>query len=819
MQIKCARAVTWRTVASAWVMACAIAGCGGGGGDSGGSTTPPAATYTLGGTDSGVTASGLVLANAGTTLAVASGATTFSFGSVLSAGSSYAVTVQSSPTGLTCSVANGTGSAVAADVSNVAVTCSSQAFTLGGTISGLTTAGLVLANGTSTVTVAANATTFTLPTSVAMGASYAVTVATQPAGLTCTVANGTGTMPAANVTNVAVSCTSTTATTFNLGGTISGLTSSGLVLANGSGNTITVAANATTFTLPNKVASGATYAVTVQTQPSGLNCTVANGTGTMPAANVTNVAVTCTVNTYNLGGTISGLTTSGLVLANGSGNTVTVAANATSFTLPNKLAAGTAYAVTVQTQPSGLNCTITNASGTMPAANVTNVTVSCNTPVSAGWTWMGGSQTVDLSSTYGVQGTPTANTAPGGRYISMGWRDNAGALWEFGGQGVDINGTHGPMNDLWKYTLSTGQWTWVSGSQVNSAPGNYGTMGIAASGNIPPARWASNTWTDPAGIFWMSAGAISEDSSLTYHFANDLWKYQPSTGLWTWVAGSTGTGTPGTYGMQGVAAAGNVPGGRKSSATWIDASGNLWLFGGVGYDGSGNTQHMNDLWKFSPSTGLWTWVSGSSNGGATSNYGTQGTAAPSNVPGARQEASSWIDSSGNLWLFGGYGPNSASTYGDFNDLWKFSPSTGLWTWVGGSTGQYTAGTYGTQGVASASSFPGGRNATGTWVDAAGNFWLFGGYGRDNGTNSGGVGLNDLWKYNPTSGLWTWVAGPVTGGGSGVTGTKGTPSLSNVPGVRNSVVTWTDASGNLWLHSGQGVNNTGTFGLLNDLWKY
>jgi hypothetical protein len=50
-----------------------------------------------------------------------------------------------------------------------------------------------------------------------------------------------------------------------------------------SGDTYRVPANATHFTMPTAIAYGSTYAVSVQTQPAGLTCTVGGGTGTMPA--------------------------------------------------------------------------------------------------------------------------------------------------------------------------------------------------------------------------------------------------------------------------------------------------------------------------------------------------------------------------------------------------------------------------------------------------------------------------------------------------------------------------------------------------------
>jgi N-acetylneuraminic acid mutarotase len=103
----------------------------------------------------------------------------------------------------------------------------------------------------------------------------------------------------------------------------------------------------------------------------------------------------------------------------------------------------------------------------------------------------------------------------------------------------------------------------------------------------------------------------------------------------------------------------------------VDASGNLWLFGGFGLDSTGNDANLNDLWKFSPSSGEWTWVGGYDTGTARGVYGTEGVAAASNFPGGRYAAVSWIDSSGNAWLFGGQGVDSMNIPGYLNDLWEY----------------------------------------------------------------------------------------------------------------------------------------------------
>ena len=137
-------------------------------------------------------------------------------------------------------------------------------------------------------------------------------------------------------------------------------------------------------------------------------------------------------------------------------------------------------------------------------------------------------------------------------------------------------------------------------------------------------------------------------------------------------------------------------------------------------------------------------MSGSTSPDQSGNYGTQGTAASANVPGARVNAATWTDTSGNLWLFGGDGYDSVANVGELDDLWEYS--AGQWKWLGGSVTVAQSGIYGTMGTASSGSIPGGRSQPAVWMDVSGNFWLFGGFGYD---STGAFGyLNDLWKYQP-----------------------------------------------------------------------
>jgi uncharacterized repeat protein (TIGR03803 family) len=344
--------------------------------------------YSVSGSISGLNGPGLVLGNGSDTLAVNSGATSFMMPTPVANTSSYAVTVQTQPAGLACAVGNGTGTMRASAVTNIAITCTDQPFSLGGAISGLgNNAGLTLTNGSDTLAIAAGSSGFTMPTPIAFGSPYAVAVQTAPAGLTCTASNASATMPARNVASVVITCSDQS---YTVGGRISGPTSGGMVLVNGS-DTLAVMPGASSFTMPAPVAYTSAYAVTVQTQPTGLTCSVSNGTGTMGSAAVSNIAVVCSANTYTVGGTISGLTASGLVLLDNGADATTLSANATQFTMNTGIAYGGAYAITVQTAPARLVCSVSNGTGIIGAAEVTSVSIACVSNFNLLYSFAGGS--------------------------------------------------------------------------------------------------------------------------------------------------------------------------------------------------------------------------------------------------------------------------------------------------------------------------------------------------------------------------------------------------------------------------------------------
>ena len=194
------------------VVALALAACGGGGGGSGGGggggSPPPPTQYTIGGTVTGLSGTVVLQDNGGDNLSVTQNGS-FTFATKVNSGGAYSVTVMTQPSGQTCTVASGSGTA-SANVTTVAVTCAnaSSGVTIGGTVTGLTGTGLVLTdNGGDSLPISQNG-TFTFATAVASGAAYSVAVSTQPSSPAeiCTVANGAGTAGSTNITTVAVNC-------------------------------------------------------------------------------------------------------------------------------------------------------------------------------------------------------------------------------------------------------------------------------------------------------------------------------------------------------------------------------------------------------------------------------------------------------------------------------------------------------------------------------------------------------------------------------------------------------------------------------------
>jgi uncharacterized repeat protein (TIGR03803 family) len=173
------------------------------------------------------------------------------------------------------------------------------------------------------------------------------------------------------------------ATLYSIGGTVTGLvTGQKVTLQNRGADSLSIDYDGA-FTFPTQVAGGSSYDVTVSAQPNGGTCSIANGSGTNLRANVTGVTVTCVVSSFRVGGNLVGLGMGQqITLENNGGDPITLTADGP-FSFPTALTFGTAYSVTIRTQPAAVSlqyCNVRNGSGLLPGA-VTDVQVACNTEV------------------------------------------------------------------------------------------------------------------------------------------------------------------------------------------------------------------------------------------------------------------------------------------------------------------------------------------------------------------------------------------------------------------------------------------------------
>ena len=171
-----------------------------------------------------------------------------------------------------------------------------------------------------------------------------------------------------------------------LGGYVFGLLKDGLVVQNNGGPDLAIPRGATTFTFPERISSDSDFNVTIKAEPPSTKCEVVYGKGKSGAYSVTSVEIRCITTSYDLGGTISGLDSEGLVLINGSVQQ-RIPAGATSFKMTKYKADGTPesgqvpdgqpYGITILEQPAGRTCTVANGTGLMGSTAVTNVAVTC----------------------------------------------------------------------------------------------------------------------------------------------------------------------------------------------------------------------------------------------------------------------------------------------------------------------------------------------------------------------------------------------------------------------------------------------------------
>ena len=300
-------------------------------------------------------------------------------------------------------------------------------------------------------------------------------------------------------------------TNYTVGGSLTGLEAGQTVVLRQGAETLSSTNNGA-FSFPTPLADGSSYSVVIDEQPSNQVCDVTNGSGSISSSDVTNVSVSCVTSDFSIGGTVTGLEGSGLVLQNDGGDDLSIAANG-SFTFATALADGSGYDVTVLTQPGSPSqtCNISNSSGTLAGADITDVAVSCITnTVTLSFDSAGGSAVDDITQDFGTSITAPADPTRAG-YTFTGWSP---ALPD------TMPATNETFTAQWtpnQYTL-----TFDAGEGTVDPESTTVTFGTAV-GELPTPTltdaWFKewNTAVDGSGDVWTSATDYSVAGPVTLY--------------------------------------------------------------------------------------------------------------------------------------------------------------------------------------------------------------------------------------------------------------------------------------------------------------
>jgi hypothetical protein len=556
-------------------------------------------TLTIGGTVSGLASGGAVaLSDNGTDTLMISAGGAFTFDTPIAYNGTYLVTVATQPTGTTCTVSNGSGAGVTANISNVNVSCSTDTYTISGSTSGLAGGAQVVLNenGTDGLTVSADG-PFTFTTPIGYNGSYTITVATQPSGATCTVSNGSGAGVTANISNVAVTCSTNT---YAIGGTVTGLaTGTQVTLDNNGADPLTLTANGL-FTFGTQVVDQGSYNVAVGTQPAGQTCTIINGSGNNLAHLVSNVTVTCSTNTYTIGGSLSGLAGGTQVTLDNNGADPLTLTSDGSFKFVTPVAYNGAYIVTVGTQPTGQLCTVAGGSGSAVSANIISVSLTCTassfsftTPGSYTWTVPAGVSSIQIVATGGggggggMWGSGAGHSGGAGAVVNSTRNVTAGQLLNLVVGGGGGTGASGPGSGGGGYTCGAG------GGGGGSTNVDSGTSDQIIAGGGGGGGSCNNATSGGNGG---GTGGAGGDGGTLYRYiggggGNGGIGGAGATAMFgNGVAGGNGTGGAGGEGGNN---GGGYPGGTGGSSVGTgiggdDTDNDLAGGGGGGYGGGGS---------------------------------------------------------------------------------------------------------------------------------------------------------------------------------------------------------------------------------------
>jgi hypothetical protein len=396
------------------------------------------------------------------------------------------------------------------------------------------------------------------------------------------------------------------------------------------------------------------------------------------------------------------------------------------------------------------------------------------------------------------------NNLPSARYD--------GASWSIGSIGYVFGGYeyNGWRNDLWAYDMNANTWAWLAGPSGTMGAGVYGVIGHMNASYVPRARQApTSSVSENLKSLILFGGRDGTD------LHNDLWLFNTSAAMWTWLGGF-----PNSTDICGDSL--QAPARFWAHSTMIENTDEaiFYMFGGFGYAmGCTESAARADLWQYNFSSGIWSWTSGPSNPDSDSVHGNLGEYGPSFHPSSRGLGTFWSDGF-DIFLFGGrhwfYGQGTV-----LNDLWRFNRTVNSWGWIAGylSDGTSAGIWYGAKGISGNLSYPGARSDSSFWTWSESSVAIYGGYGFDSTLEMIGM-LSDLWIYNFKQNEWTWIGGSSLAniGGRYDDPGKAVASLTNLPPGRQLPFNFHHQRSNktqVFLFAGIKVNGYS----LNDLWKF
>lgn len=390
---------------------------------------------------------------------------------------------------------------------------------------------------------------------------------------------------------------------------------------------------------------------------------------------------------------------------------------------------------------------------------------------------------------------------------SLVWNNNNENIYVYKTSNTDYKG-------LWVFNTTLKQWKCIDegfsiANTVNSIV--QGIKGVASASNFPGRREKSQTWIDNSGNLWLFSGIVT---NATIQPDSDLWKYDITTNMWTWVSGEFNN-TTGNYVDFGIASDISFPKTRYGGFCWTDDSNNLWLFSGdTNYGSNDQYNNIDDVWKYNIDTNKWTWMKGINpniNDYSNAVIGTLGVESPTNTPGGYRmyEGSVWKTNDNYVYL-----------RGNLLYLWRYNMNTNSWTLINNNSST----NYGVQNIENITNTPPITQKAITWVDTNNNLWMFGGCYDYIGNTGPKMNYNTLWKFNTLTNKWVWMKGknPNTiltsflKNHPGYYGIKGVENSLSLPMSRNKGINWIQ-NNNLYL--GYGNNYIDSEKKMLDLWEF